>query len=928
MSKISRVMKDNAEAFIIRWRGTTSEHAEAQTFCNEFFQIFGLYRKDYATFEKPIRKKNEKGTGFADLFWSGKLIIESKSAHLDSPKHWEKTLAQAVEYIDGLKLYQKPKYILLMNFKRIQKHSVEIIKNKTVIKLIKEIPIEELDFYIDEFQFFIDFTKRLEEDEEKVNQDAAKLIANVYDALAKKGYNANEDAILLSRLLFCLFAEDTGIFENNQFGNYIRENTAAKTLGDHIVAIFETLNTPVKKRKHLNKELSAFPYVNGNLFSDDIKVPPISGSVRDALIKCCEYDWSDVSPVIFGALFQAILKEKDRRSLGAHFTSEKNILRVINPLFLDKLKDELFAIKKNNKIKLNNFRKKIANLYFLDPACGCGNFLVVIYKELRLLDIEIVKRQYGGKYVTDASLLKNISLENFYGYEIDPTSSMIAEISMWLAEHQMNMRLESEFGTLVPTIPLDEAAVINSVNSLLIEWNVKLKNIKGVDVQPSFDYIIGNPPFIGKQERSPEQKEDMKIVFSGVSGAGVLDYVSAWYIKTGEYIKRNNKTKSGLVSTNSITQGEQPGILWNELFTKYNLKIIYAHRTFKWHNEAKGVAAVHCVIIGFANNNQDIPKTKKLFDYKNIDSEPHILKAKNINPYLVNATDLVILKRKKPICNVSEISFGSMPNDGGEFLFSEEEKEVFLKSEPKAKSYIKPLLSAHEFLNRKKRWCLWLKNISQEDLKNLKEVNKRVQNVKKIRSSSPRAATKALAKVPHLFGEIRQPDSNFILIPLHSSENRSYIPMGFFTKSSIANNSTSVIPNATLFEFGILNSKMHMTWVVYTCGRIKSDYRYSNEMVYNNYPWPKTIDTKNKKLIEEKAQKILDERSKCKDLSLAKLYDPSKMPAELLKAHKSLDKAVDTCYSNAIFKTDKKRIEFLFEEYNKLINNLKTKKSG
>ena len=364
------------------------------------------------------------------------------------------------------------------------------------------------------------------------------------------------------------------------------------------------------------------------------------------------------------------------------------------------------------------------------------------------------------------------------------------------------------------------------------------------------------------------------------------------------------------------------------MFTKYNLKIIYAHRTFKWHNEAKGVAAVHCVIIGFANNNQDIPKTKKLFDYKNIDSEPHILKAKNINPYLVNATDLVILKRKKPICNVSEISFGSMPNDGGEFLFSEEEKEVFLKSEPKAKSYIKPLLSAHEFLNRKKRWCLWLKNISQEDLKNLKEVNKRVQNVKKIRSSSPRAATKALAKVPHLFGEIRQPDSNFILIPLHSSENRSYIPMGFFTKSSIANNSTSVIPNATLFEFGILNSKMHMTWVVYTCGRIKSDYRYSNEMVYNNYPWPKTIDTKNKKLIEEKAQKILDERSKCKDLSLAKLYDPSKMPAELLKAHKSLDKAVDTCYSNAIFKTDKKRIEFLFEEYNKLINNLKTKKSG
>lgn len=919
MSKINKTMKDEADAFILNWRGTKAERSEAQTFCNEFFEIFGLYRKDYALFEKPIRKKGSSGTGFADLFWKGKLIIESKSAHLDSDKNWKKTLEQATEYVHDLKPYQRPKYILLMNFKRIQKHAVEVEGDKINIHLVKEIPIEKLAVELDEFQFFLDFAEKLEKDEEEVNKEAANLIANVYDSLSRKGHNTEEVAIFLSRILFCLFAEDTGIFENNQFENYLRELTSAKTIGDHIDAIFETLNTPIKSREKLTKDLSAFPFVNGNLFSSDIKIPPMGESVREALIKCSKYDWSDVSPVIFGSLFQAILSDVDRRTLGAHYTSEKNILRVIEPLFLDDLRTEMSTIKRGSKIKLNNYRKKIGKLYFLDPACGCGNFLVVAYKELRLLDIEIVKRQYGGTYVTDASLLKNIKLNQFYGYEIDKTSSMIAEVSMWLAEHQMNMTLESVFGSVVPTIPLDEGAIITADNALQIEWNARVKNIKGVDVIPTFNFILGNPPFIGKHLQTTEQKEDMKLVFENVKGAGVLDYVAAWYIKAAQYNQAHPSSKIGLVSTNSITQGEQPGILWNELFNNYKMKIIYAHRTFKWHNEAEGVAAVHCVIIGFAMNNENIPKTKPLFDYTSVDSEPKKINTKNINPYLVAGGDIVVTKRSKPLCDVPPLKYGNKIVDGGNLLFNDEEKKEFLKKEPKAKKFVKPILSGEEFINGRNRWVLYLNDATPKELQSMPHVMERIKNVKKYRLDSTKAQTREAANIPHLFAEPRQPVKDFLIIPRTSSENRQYIPFGFFSPKFIVNDSCTALPNATIYHFGVMTSSMHMLWVKYVCGRLKSDYRYSNSIVYNNFPWPSNINAKLKKAVETKSKKVLDERVKHPTKSLAELYNPKKMPVDLLKAHQALDKAVDLCYSTQSFKTEKKRMEFLFKEYHKLI---------
>jgi len=905
-NNITHEMRERAQKFILDWRGTKNERSEAQTFTNEFFEIFGLKRRDYAQFEKPIQKKDETGTGFADLFWSGKLIIESKSAHKDSDVHWSETLRQAKDYVEDLFIYQRPQYILLMNFKRFQKHRVETVGDKVKITFLTEIGIEQLAEKLDEFAFFPDFAYRLEDDGIILNQEAARRMANLYESIEHKGYNRNDISVLLARILFCLFAEDTGIFEKKTFENYINENTDGSNLGDHLMLIFKALNTPPDKRATLNKKLTKFHYVNGGLFDGKLtKVPPTTKAMRSALLECCAYDWSDISPVIFGALFQAVIHKEDRRSLGAHYTSEKNILRVINPLFLNKLRNDFENID-NNK-DLEKFRKRISKMMFLDPACGCGNFLVVTYRELRLIDIQIIQKQFKGKFVTDVGLLSNIHLTNFHGIEIDQTSAMIAEVAMWLTEHQMNMRLESEFGKSVPTIPLDEAAVIVNENAFNLNWTTKKKDT-------AFDYILGNPPFIGKQYQTEEQKADIDKIFHGVKGAGVLDYVTCWYIKSAEYMKQNPETRTALVSTNSIAQGEQTGILWNELFNNYGVKIQFAHQTFKWHNEAEGVAAVHCVVIGFGLKDF---KEKYIFEYSNIKAEPLKLQVKNINPYLIQGNDTVILKRRNPISAVPEISFGSMPNDGGHLLLDDEEKKEIIKLDPNAKKWIRPLISAHEYLNGKTRWCLWLEKSTPAERKSSSPIYKRILAVKHHREGSNREATQKLAATPYLFGEIRQPDTDYIFVPLTSSENRDYIPFDFIDKKSIANNSCSLIPGATHYHFGVIISKMHMTWVRYVCGRLKSDYRYSNEIVYNNFPWPINLPKQKKENVEKAVEDMLKIRAKyiSKGSTLADLYHNANVQSDLHKAHEAIDKAVDKSYRDSPFSSDAKRMEFLFNLY-------------
>ncbi|MCB1194207.1 MAG: class I SAM-dependent DNA methyltransferase [Leptospiraceae bacterium] len=762
-----------------------------------------------------------------------------------------------------------------------------------------------------------------------MNIEAAVLMGKLHDQLKEIGYVGHELEIYLVRLLFCLFAEDTGIFNKNIFYEYIlnKTNEDGSDLGAHLSQIFYILNVPKDKRlKNIDESLNEFPFVNGKLFNETIAPAAFNSKMRKALLDCCMLDWGKISPAIFGALFQSVMNIEIRRNLGAHYTSEKNILKLIKPLFLDKLWDEFHKIKNNIK-KLEEFHNKIAKIKLLDPACGCGNFLIIAYRELRLLEIEIIKELNKHQAMSlDISNLILLNVDQMYGIEIEEFPSKVAEVAMWLMDHQMNMLVSENFGMYFVRIPLQKSANITFTNALRVDWHDLIQPEQIIThifkdgeqkatleelSKGDFDYILGNPPFVGKQYQKDWQKKDIEDIFMGVNGTGILDYVTCWYLKAAKYIQLK-KTKVAFVSTNSISQGEQVGILWNELFGKYNIKIHFAHKTFKWTNEAKGQAAVYVVIISFANYDID---EKYIYEYETIKSEPHEVKANNINPYLVEGNDLVILKRREPLCDVPKIIFGNMPNDGGHFLFTEEERINFLNIEPNANKFFKEFLSAREFINGVKRWCLWLEDISPSELKGLPEIIKRVELVKKVRKSSSRETTKKLAEYPTLFGEIRQPKSDYILIPRVSSENRKYIPMNIFSKDYIVGDSCLCIPDVNLYHLGVLTSFMHMTWVNFVCGRLKSDFRYSNEIVYNNFPWPMNPTEKHIKSIEVASQGVLDIRKDFLNSSLAELYNPISMPPRLVKAHQTLDKEVDKCYRSQPFQNETKRMEFLFELY-------------
>jgi hypothetical protein len=637
--------------------------------------------------------------------------------------------------------------------------------------------------------------------------------------------------------------------------------------------------------------------------------------MRLALLDCCYFDWSNISPAIFGSMFQGVMNPKERRNLGAHYTSETNILKLIKPLFLDELWREFETIQ-DNRNKLLEFHKRLSKMKFLDPACGCGNFLVITYRELRLLEIAILRAlNKTGQQVMDVREIIMLDVDIVYGIEYEEFPAKIAETAMWLIDHQMNMKVSYEFGQYFIRLPLNKAATIVHGNALQIDW-------ESIVSKSELTYILGNPPFVGSRLMSKTQKNDLIKVFDNSKNIGELDYVSAWYMKATKYIQ-DTKIKVAFVSTNSIVQGEQPAILWGQLLNKYNIKIHFAHRTFKWSNEGRGVAAVYCVIIGFAS--YDTPN-KTIYEYKDIKGEAHGIPAQNINPYLVDAKDIVIYKRNAPICKVPEIVFGNMPNDGGYLLFSNDEKNEFLQKEPKAEKYMKQMLSAYEFLNGEKRWCLWLLNSEPNELKQMPEVLKRVELVKEYRLKSTREATRKLAQFPTLFGEIRQPSGKYILIPRVSSEKRPYIPMGFFDDAIIVSDTClSVNSTASLFHFGILQSNMHMAWVKSVCGRLENRFRYSNEIVYNNYPWPENPTEKHIKAIEKAAQKVLDTRDKFPNSSLADLYDPLTMPPALVKAHNELDKAVDLAYRPQPFTSEANRMEFLFSLYEKYTKDLFTK---
>jgi len=617
------------------------------------------------------------------------------------------------------------------------------------------------------------------------------------------------------------------------------------------------------------------------------------------------------------------MDEKARRNLGAHYTSEKNILKLIKPLFLDKLWQEFEGVKTSTN-KLKAFHKKIASLRFLDPACGCGNFLVITYRELRLLEIEILKVLQKGQQVTDISTLMLCDVDRFYGIEYEEFPAQIAQVALWLIDHQMNMLISQEFGEYFVRLPLRKSAKIIHGNALRTDWDsiIELLPWESKTDREKFDYILGNPPFIGSKLMTQQQRNEVAEMFDNIDGVGIMDYVTAWYARAAKYLQKhyNDNSKAEIlnsqvafVSTNSIAQGEQVGLLWQYLISNFGIKINFAHNTFRWSNEAKGVAAVYCVIIGFSKDNES---TKRIFLYDDIKGDPHEVLASHINPYLVDGKDVFIRHRQKPLNNVPEMSFGNMPLDGGNLLMSDNEKNDLLNKEPNASKFIKPLISAREFLNNEKRWCLWLVNAEPSELRRHPLILERVEKVKQFRLSSVAPSTQKFASTPALFRDKNNP-SSFLLIPAHSSENRQYIPMGFFHNKEISHNSCQIIENANLFHFGVLQSSFHMTWVKYVCGRLESRFRYSKDIVYNNFPWPENPTDKQKEAIEKAAQKVLDVRAQFPESSLADLYDPLTMPPALVKAHQELDKAVDLAYRPQPFINETKRIEYLFELYDK-----------
>ncbi len=900
-------IRSRALAFTKEWADESSEEAEAKSFWDDFFNIFGISRKRVAAFEEPVKKLGDR-QGFIDLFWKGVLLVEHKSRGRDL----DRAYTQALDYFPGIAERDLPKYVLVSDFARFRLYDLEEDEQH-------EFALADLHKNVRLFGFVAGYQTHKIQEQNPVNIRAAERMGRLHDQMKAVGYDGHPLEVYLVRILFCLFAEDTGIFERQQFQDYIEQRTGddGADLAHHLGTLFHVLNTPPGKRlTNLDEQLAAFPFVNGKLFAELLPPAGFDRAMRQALLDCCALDWSRISPAIFGSLFQSIMDKQARRNLGAHYTSETNILKLIRPLFLDSLREEFERIK-NNRNRLFEFHKKLRQLTFFDPACGCGNFLVIAYRELRLLELDVLRasRDPRQQLLAVHSLIQ-LDVDQFYGIEIEEFPAQIAQVALWLMDHQMNQLVSEEFGLYFARIPLQSSANIVCANALRIDWN---------EVIPAeqLNYILGNPPFVGAKFLDDAQRADVAQVFDGIKNGVLLDFVAAWYVKAARMIQGTG-IRCAFVSTNSICQGEQVGALWSWMLAQ-GMRIFFAHRTFQWNNEARGKAAVHCVIVGFAA--EDI-QPKWLFEYEQIKGEPQRMPARTINPYLVDAADVIINKRSEPISCVPIMKFGNQPIDGGGLILSPEAKEEFLSSEPEAGKFVRLFLGSVEFLNNIKRYCLWLKDANPGELKLHPKILERLQAVRDFRLASNREATRLLAEIPSQFAFVSHEDVEYIIVPSVSSERRQFIPLGFMPANVIASNLCLIIPRAGLYEFGVLSSSMHNAWMRTVCGRLKSDYRYSGGIVYNNFPWPENPSVKQQETIEAAAQAVLDARAQFPDASLADLYDPLTMPPALLKAHQTLDRAVDTAYGRRDFKSEAERVAFLFVLYEQYVQRLPVTKGN
>lgn len=906
-------IRRRAKAFSEEWKDAHYEKGETQSFYNDFFEIFGIKRRQVAVYEKLVQGMDANRRGFIDLFWPGTLIVEQKSAGKDLLA----AQMQASEYFNWLPPRDQPRYILTCDFQRWR--LIDLDDNGRELSFT----LRDLHKHITAFDFMLG-RKVSFKTQANVTIKAAELMGRLHDALEDSGYVGHDLEQLLVRLLFCLFADDTGIFQPKDIFLQLVENDTkpdGSDVGRVLNDLFDVLDTPENARQStLQSELNAFPYVNGKLFAGRLRTPHFTAVMRDHLLDAAKHDWSGVSPAIFGSLFQSVMDAKERRAKGAHYTTEANILKVIGPLFLDDLKAELAGIiarRTGRDKELAKFQNKLTRLTFLDPACGCGNFLVIAYREIRRLELECLKAQYGDQQI-DAALLSRVTVDQFYGIEYEEFPARIAEVAMWMMDHIANNEINEAFRLNYARIPLKDSAHILHGDALEADWSALLPAER-------CSYIMGNPPFVGAKYQSELQRVQVRGI-AGLGGSGgTLDYVAAWFIKAGQFTQLNRRIRIAFVSTNSICQGEQVAQLWPILFDRYGLEIVFAHRTFSWGSEARGKAHVHVVIIGLAHRDFESPE-KRLFSYPDIKGDPVESRHGALTAYLFDARGvanrhLVVVETTKPLSPRPTIAFGNMPNDNGNLILAPIERSDLLTAYPQIAPFVRPLYGAKDFIDGNHRYCLWLKDADPVVLKSVPPVVERLRKNREYRAASTRKTTRQLADFPGSFGEIRHTEQPYVLIPRHSSERRDFVPFGFCPADSIAHDSCLFMPNATLFDFATVTSRMHMAWLAYIGGRLKSDFRYSIGLVYNTFPWPDASPAQRAK-IEALAQAVLDARAAHPTSSLADLYDPDTMPANLRKAHAALDAAVDRLYRPAPFASDRDRVEHLFGRYEALVNPL------
>ena len=934
--------RNAAKKFAAEWEGRGYEKGETHAFwINLLRAVLGVAEPEsFISFETQVLLGH---TSFIDAYISEtRVMIEQKSLDIDLTKPAKQSdgsmltpYQQAKRYSDELELSKKPRYIVVCNFQEFHIHDMEHPHDEPEILKLADLPTE---YY--RLSFLTDTHKAHLKREMELSIKAGEIVGQIYDAILKHYHDPSAESTLKSlnmlcvRLVFCLYAEDAGIFGiKNQFHDYLMR-FEARDIRRALVDLFKVLDTRDEERDpYLDDDLAAFPYVNGGLFAEtDIEIPQFDDTVKELLLTKAsdDFNWSEISPTIFGAVFESTLNPETRRSGGMHYTSIENIHKVIDPLFLDDLKaelEEILSIKTitNRNKKLFAFQDKIACLNFLDPACGSGNFLTETYLSLRKLENKCIETIYAGETVLGFDNVIKVSIGQFYGIEINDFAVTVAKTALWIAESQMMKATEDIVHMDLDFLPLKSYANIIEANALRIDWNSVIPKEK-------LHCIMGNPPFVGYSLQSAEQKADMLNIYVDEKGkpyktAGKIDYVAAWYFKAAEMMQ-GNTIRAALVSTNSITQGEQVAGVWKPLYERFGVHIDFAHRTFRWDSEANIKAHVHCVIIGFST--AENAKPKLIFETETNGNKRNLtesvfhrsspLVAVNINAYLADAPDIFIESRNKPLCDVPEMTTGNRPADGGHLIIEAEEYDDFIAREPGAIPYIKKLVGAAEFINNKKRYCLWLKGVSPAEWRNLPLVVERVEACKADRLAAPDPGRQKLADTPMLFRETKNPEL-FIIVPATSSENRLYVPIGFLDKNTIATNAAIIIPSATLYHFGVLTSNVHMAWMRVVAGRLKSDYRYSKDIVYNNFPWLSSdrsdwSDLSDK--ISKTAQAILDARALYPDCSLADLYDEATMPPELRKAHQANDKAVMKAYCYASSMTEPEIVADLMKRYQEL----------